>query len=763
MSLLTRRRAVALIVLATVAGGVAYSRAPEPEVGRAAMAQLTDGAWLADSLSAAERVADPATPRSRELDERRNHRAIALGYLERHRLGLGSPFRLADQARQDPRLQPALRNRLAWALLSRTLHRGGYVVDPAALAPLEPGTSSTAPRDTGSAASDAVPARHLALIERSMSGAGDPRAGELALRIAYTLAESERLLPARSAQAVAPVLALVRDRLAAATDARRLLWAAESEKRDAIVMLGEWRQARALAVERPASEATDHLLAPEVATLAAVLLDSIRTLERIPSGEPELSVVESYTRDRPILSRQAAARLSALSRTLPPQAPVVVSARAQRAAIPSRLRDGFLEGARNEEGLAAEHALLRLRGEADAIASRIVTNAAVALRPYAQSPVWFPGSGGPTAATVATSLGLRSIVFDADIPRTWQPFFLAGLERSVADLRSVLPSVSLQGARVHFVTESPRRGALALHDPGTRTIVLPISTAGGTLAHEIAHEMDWQAARRLYARRGTYSTDRAIAEERGRLAVSVRGLTAASLVAPDARNGYRAPHDKRPAEVFARNLDWFVAVSLAREGRMGGDLTAVQDEVLTGYASVLPGEVGGRGALALMDVLSDVAYVREPVRSWFLDRWGQARDEAGLPLVRRVLGVPLQRASRVPDSQPAAEISNPALPLQRALEACASRPATKRDAAAERLVTLAAESRARGILRSRVQRLRAYGMTERADALEGSAPWTGDEGRELVDRLRGVMLREMRAARASRNVFGGTDGACASL
>ena len=69
----------------------------------------------------------------------------------------------------------------------------------------------------------------------------------------------------------------------------------------------------------------------------------------------------------------------------------------------------------------------------------------------------------------------------------------------------------------------------------------------------------------------------------------MQGLTSRASSAT-AENGYRPPHDLRPAEVFARNFDWFVAVSLAREGRVNGYLTAVQDEVLTGYATVSASE-----------------------------------------------------------------------------------------------------------------------------------------------------------------------------
>src|SRR4051794_2657480 len=44
---------------------------------------------------------------------------VGLGYLERLRVGLGSPFRLVDQSLHDPRIDPRLAGRVSWALLGR--------------------------------------------------------------------------------------------------------------------------------------------------------------------------------------------------------------------------------------------------------------------------------------------------------------------------------------------------------------------------------------------------------------------------------------------------------------------------------------------------------------------------------------------------------------------------------------------------------------------------------------------------------------------
>src|SRR6184192_2328561 len=46
-------------------------------------------------------------------------RALSLTYLERARLGLGSPFRLVDQVVHDPRLDDSTAHLVAWTILDR--------------------------------------------------------------------------------------------------------------------------------------------------------------------------------------------------------------------------------------------------------------------------------------------------------------------------------------------------------------------------------------------------------------------------------------------------------------------------------------------------------------------------------------------------------------------------------------------------------------------------------------------------------------------
>ncbi|HEV2147436.1 MAG TPA: hypothetical protein VGR37_08525, partial [Longimicrobiaceae bacterium] len=105
--------------------------------------------------------------------------ALAVAYLERLRLGLGSPFRMAEQALVDPRLPDSLRAPLAWAILARTLDGRAYEVYPEVLEPL-------GMRAFGPVRGDGV--LHLELIGSVLEEARDPRAAELGVRTAYAIA-----------------------------------------------------------------------------------------------------------------------------------------------------------------------------------------------------------------------------------------------------------------------------------------------------------------------------------------------------------------------------------------------------------------------------------------------------------------------------------------------------------------------------------------------------------------------------------------------
>lgn len=570
--------------------------------------------------------------------------AVALGYLERHRLGLGSPFRLIDYALNDPRLDEETRTQVAWALLARTLDRQAYQVDPAALDRTGP-QGLIGERETGRA--------YLELIDHAITEARDPRGGELAVRLAYTLAEAEGSVGRRASGLATNVAALIRDRELAHRDAVRLIRTAEAAGTDAIRLVPTWRAERKFSVEEPALTPLPLAIEREAMELAPRLALAIQALPaRLAMGVPP-----SYD-PRPlptsVLGPGAASVLDSVTAAFnpPPQTPVVVAVdvhsrqlvddptldRAERSH-----RRHFVEKARNEERLAAQYALLMEKGAgAGEAPARAVLAAAVGLRTYAQERVWFPGHGGPSARELEDRFGLAFVRFDDSVPATWRPYYRRMLAEAFGDLQRVLPSLDLRGLGIRFGQSGSRHATLAIHDPRRRTIFLPPETGAGTIAHEVAHDLDWQVALRRYRVRGDYGTDRAMRHGGDLLASSLQQLTTATLLPP--RPGDPAPvsHAQRPAEVFARSVDWFVVVSLAREGRMNGYLSSAQDEVLTGYGTVEPPDISGAAGQAIVSILDEVAPIYPETREWFLRSYGPSRSLTVQDLVRRATDVEFQ-------------------------------------------------------------------------------------------------------------------------
>ncbi len=552
--------------------------------------------------------------------------AIGAGYLERLRLGLGSPFRLIEYALQDPRLDGATRERLAWSLLSATVDGLGYRVDPRAVAP------------TGDAAG-AV--RHLELVEGAILNSPDPDAGVLAVRLAYAMAEAEGSVAPGLVGRVAQAAALVRDRAVSRDDARRLLRAAGNDS-DPLTLVTVWRVERRFVVESPAVLAVGSSLERDAINLAPRLLDGIRSIGERPRAGPLLPAPE--TRQTPVLSPMAAIMLAEESALYdyPPQTPVVVAVGAFRGRgdPTGTARDRFFANALNEERLAAEYALFYHSGSLDAAARLSVLSAAVSLRAYAQERPWFPGFGGPARRDLEDRFGLAAIEFPESVPAHWAPYYRRMLESALSDMERVVPSLDVRGLRVRIQPRDGSPGTLAVHDPRSRTMYLPPATGAGTIAHEIAHDLDWQLALRRYNVRGDYATDRAVRESDGRLARVMLGLTAASI-SPSAVKHPHEAHATRPAEVFARSVDWFTAVALAQQGRINGYLSSVQDDLLTGYGTVNPPDVTGAAGQSLVALLDEVAPVYPETRRWFLHSYGQLRAPSAFDLARRILEAPL--------------------------------------------------------------------------------------------------------------------------
>jgi hypothetical protein len=167
---LIRRYSLLFTAVALAVAVAIGAIADRPAVSANAAGALARSAAYFDSTIVLARNARPRGLRGDQL-------AIALGYLERLRLGMGSPFRLADEAMRDPRLDAAMSSRVAWAVLARLRRGEAYVLDP----------SVFEWRAAGAPGGEGTGGAHLAIIENAIRSASDPRAGELAVRLAYMI------------------------------------------------------------------------------------------------------------------------------------------------------------------------------------------------------------------------------------------------------------------------------------------------------------------------------------------------------------------------------------------------------------------------------------------------------------------------------------------------------------------------------------------------------------------------------------------------
>ena len=736
-----------VVLVAAVSWAIATRGSRPVPMTREVAREMRAGEEFAMTL---ERVASTTPAESISVAD-----AVALGYLERLRLGLGSPFRLIDFALADPMLPDSLRHLVAYAVLQRTLDGDTYHAPAAALALAAATTPQLRPD---------LAARHVALIDSVIAKASDPRGGELTVREAYRLAGAAGSVGRRGPWLGTQAAALARDREIARKDVVALLATARRNHVDPLGLLPVWRLERRFAVERPLMDA----LRPDVErdALAEVRpllqqLDSLAIRERL--GDADFVTAPSPTSSP--LSAEAARRLAwvAAVRAAPPQAPITVAVtstvRPSRSLTGESPADGrtkdaltrFADRAVNEEALAGEYSLFLARDSVRVTQpSLAVLWAAVSMRAYAQERVWFPGNGGPSVPDLKDRFGLASVSFDANVPTTWRPYYLRMLGSALSDLQRVLPAFGVRGLGVHFGESPMRDAALAMHDPATRTVYLPIGTSAGVIAHELAHDLDWQTARSRYGLRGTYSTDRAVRQYRDRLAASMLELSDAgpgeSSLGTD---GARVVPSTRPTEVFARNVDWFVSAVLARDGRMNGYLSAVQDGVLTGYGAVAAPEVARDGAQPMLRALDEMTLVAPATRSWFVEAHGRTRVVPLPELTRRVLDVPLSSGDRRAPSmlRSATDVLAPSA-ASSALALIALGGGCGNTVLGDRLVeeraqvlVAAADARARGLLARRAH----YASTaERAPwqarALLGNA-WSSAYAERAQTELRDAILR----------------------
>lgn len=738
--------------------------------------QIAAGERLVDSLRAVARADEEA----RTVD---GHRAPArldtvgarvLLYVERARLGLGSPFRMAERAQQDPGLPGGVGRRLAWALLGRAADGETFAVDPAALGdPVDPWRPGAL-----------VDGRlHRRLIDSTVAAAPSARTGEATVRLAFALARAERLITPRVAESAVPAAALARDRRLAREDARRLL-AASADARaaadsDALVLLARWRRERRLAVERPLLaddlRADDAVAARDAERLLVNMRQRVEAALRTSgpdvgqtgdsaSTEPVVAppVVAALACDAPdvLLPCRTAARLAALEaerRPRPdPYVTITLGGFRSTAAEPNLERDSIgteddpalvrrlAARARTADGLAVEWSRARGALPADGSAhrrlARLVHAAAVAARPFAQAPVLAFGTPDRDVEAVAdrmrTGSGIARVAFDRGLPAPWRVPALLDLESAVADLRLALPALSLDGLAVRIGSSPKGDLALALHDPTSRTIFLPPASGAGTIAHELAHDLDWQAARTQLGLRGTYATDRAARLGAEPLATAVRGLADTR-----GRTGTRSsrPTSERPAELFARGADWFVASMLAREGRMNGALTSVQDHELPGFAGAAVPVPGTGAADAILEAIGRVTPISPVSIHWFRARFGPTAPMPASAVVRLALdansawsaertflglGLPVGLTAHMPPGGTSdVPATCPLAPWQR------------------RLLWVAADARARGMLRSQAARAPMIGFPLWQARATFGAPWEQEVAERSRLRVRDAVMR----------------------
>ncbi|MGH7679614.1 MAG: hypothetical protein ACRENU_14180, partial [Gemmatimonadaceae bacterium] len=547
-------------------------------------------------------------------EDDRYRAAIAWGYSERLRLGLESPFRLIEAAARDPRLLRHEQRTVSRTLLGRVLVGRTHEIDPAALDLMGPWLNGRSPAGE----------QHLALLEAVISHSVNPRAGELAVRLAYALAATERLVTGSGPLLATEAAALVADREIARREAHVVARAARGS--DLITVVRNRRARRAFYVERPVLLAPGPDIEREAMQLAESILQSLRRMRPAPTGD---TVLVSRSDD----GTSSASRLRAAAARVPPSAPLAVTVERYlplvRAQAP-RFTHAVGE-ARNSEMLVAAASSPADRSERRAM-GRLMLAVAIAMRSRAQEEIWFPGDSVGGAAEIAARTGFADVRFDGDVPREWRPYFLRSLEAAVRDARRVLPTLALDQVRVRFQMKAPSDSALAMHDPRTRTLHLPVSTAGGTLMHELAHDLDRQSA--LDDGLAGYRTDHVA---RGNAAAGRRsGPTFQALARELSEQASSRSRPDRPAEVFATRVDWFVAQSLAAKGISSGFLSAVQDEFLTGHV-VHPARLGMgvesfQSLVNALKAMSGVAAFASAVQ-----------NPSALSVVREALDLPLDR------------------------------------------------------------------------------------------------------------------------
>jgi hypothetical protein len=513
--------------------------------------------------------------------------ALAAVYSQRLRLGLGSPYRLIETALRDDRLG-ATRATVARSLLDQIERGAMYEITPLALVAMGvPEPSAIA---------------QLELVRQAVESTPDPRVGELAVQLGYELAAAEHTVTPELVARVARIAALLRDRQLAARDAHRLRDAARQLAVAPHNLVLTWRTNRTFAVDQPTLLPLDPAAQDEAARLALLLVGGIRSAVA-PVTSTMQRTIATTPRDA---SADAVGAFSQDSSTRPAQNAVVITLRAIRsAAQDTRSRvsaphwQRFFERVSDEERLVSELVMARRSAADDVVAAGITLDVATSLRPFAQEQIG--AEGVASAQDLATRFGVR-VTFDPRVTDKERARSLLMLTRSLEDLRMVVRSIDLSGLTFRVGSLDATAPHLAYHEPRKRVIHLDPATMAGTIAHEVGHDLDWQLAAHKYRTRSNYATDYAT-QNRRTLAYAVRNLTGAT--APMNKPSPDDTGARRPAEIFARRFEWYVASALAQRGRSNGYLSSAQNDWIEGYGAAVRPDPTATAAISFAAILAD--------------------------------------------------------------------------------------------------------------------------------------------------------------
>ena len=576
------RRAALLVAGLTALTAAGILLTDRADSRRAVRLALADGARFDDSLTLAARAGTTAPMPFQS--------AVALSYLARLEAGLGSPFRLVDLARSEPRLPAVWRPRVAHAMLSR-IARGVRVMRPAPDA-----------LDIAVAVNGGPGAALLQLIDSVMVADGDSPMTLEVLRIAAAQTSARGLLRPSAVALIDAAAVMAFDRQRARRDVDRVVAAASRSDGDLTQVVALWRVERRFLVERPllAEEATSpRRVAARIPAMIAAFEGTLRTPAPSAASVTAAPLPEAA-------SRALAMLMSVRTRPVQPQVSLSVLEARTLAARDARSSRAYrlLLGATNEETLVMTQANAFGDPALRPIASAAVLLASQGLRTLAQEAPFHPGTLTLRPEQVVSRLRLASLRFGRDVPVAWQPFYAREFAAAVDALTAVFPRASFAGLNVRIGgTVTP--GALAVHDPRSRTLMLPLATGFGAVGHELMHDLDWQSARDYSGREGTYATDNAArATRRQPIAAPLARL--AEFVSVKGTPNSFVKEARRPAELLARGADWFLASALAREGRSNGTLSAVQDSWVRGYASAAGPAAFGDHAAALAALFDEM-------------------------------------------------------------------------------------------------------------------------------------------------------------